>query len=60
MPSLAGIFYICEYLKITPGQFFDFKASNPAQISDIVEDLKHLNDEQLKLISMLIKELIRK
>ena len=25
MPSLAGIFYICDYLEITPSEFFDLE-----------------------------------
>lgn len=25
MPSLTGIFYICDYLGITPSEFFDMK-----------------------------------
>lgn len=59
MPSLAGIFYICEYLNITPAQFFEFGVPNPTRVSSIIEDLKCLNDEQLELISLLIKEIIR-
>ncbi len=27
MPSLSGIFYICEYLGITPKDFFDIDAA---------------------------------
>ena len=60
MPSLTGIFYICEYLSITPSQFFDFETPNPTRISSIIEDLNCLNDEQLELISLLIKEIIKK
>ena len=60
MPSLSGVFYICEYLGITPSQFFDLDAPNPTWISSIVEDLKCLNDAQLELIALLIKEVLKK
>ena len=27
MPSMSGFFYICEYLDITPQEFFDFETA---------------------------------
>ncbi len=59
-PSLSGIFYICEYLGITPGEFFDFETENPAKLHFINELLKELDDEQLDIIENLIKNLIKK
>ena len=41
-PSLAGIFYICEYLNITPSEFFDIESDNPEKINAIVKDLRNL------------------
>lgn len=57
MPSMAGFFYICEYLKITPQQFFDTSWENPAQINTILEDLEHLSDDQLLHFSQLLHDL---
>jgi len=57
-PSLSGILYICEYLKITPSQFFDTENPNPEKIESILCDLKKLNDKQLDIISALIKDII--
>ena len=36
-PSLSGVFYICEYLGITPSQFFDFDIKNPEKLNKINE-----------------------
>ena len=58
MPSLSGIFYICEYLGITPSDFFDMESQNPAKLNDIISNLKRLDDRQLDTISMLIKDII--
>ena len=58
-PSLSGILYICEYLRITPSQFFDMDNPNPEKIESILCDLKKLNDKQLDTISALIKDIIR-
>ena len=59
-PSLAAIFYICEYLGITPSEFFDFEVTNPARLSKINEYLKKLTDEQLEMVENLVKNLADK
>ena len=59
-PSLEGIFFICEYLGVTPSEFFDMDSSNPSKLDAIVKDLKKLNDKQLDTIAPLVKDLIKK
>lgn len=59
MPSLTGIFYICEYLDITPSEFFDLESENPAKLTGILADLKRLDDRQLDTIARLIKDIIK-
>ena len=59
-PSLEGIFYICEYLGVTPSEFFDMGSSNPSKLDAIIADMKKLNDKQLDTIAALVKDLIRK
>ncbi len=59
MPSLSGIFYICEYLGITPAEFFDVETKSPSKVSDIIADLKRLDDRQLDIISALIQDIIK-
>lgn len=59
-PSLDGFFYICEYLGVTPREFFDTENSDPSKLDSIVSDLKRLDDRQLEIISMLVKEIGKK
>lgn len=59
MPSLSGIFYICEYLGISPSDFFDMDNQNPTKLLEVINDLKRLNDKQLAAVSMIVKEIIR-
>ena len=59
-PSLEGIFYICEYLGVTPSEFFDMESLNPSKLDAIIADMKKLNDKQLDTIAALVKDLIRK
>lgn len=60
MPSLSGVFYICDYLGITPSEFFDVRNQNPMRVGIIVNDLKRLNDRQLEIIEALLKEIIKR
>lgn len=59
LPSLPGFFYICEYLGISEHEFFDVSISNPQKLDAIYKDLKHLDDQQLELISKLIKAILK-
>ena len=59
LPSMASFFNICEYLSITPQQFFDTAEKNPEQISAILDDLKYLSNEQLLHFSQLLHDIAR-
>ena len=59
-PSLLGLSYICEYLGITMGEFFDFDSANPIKLSRINDYLKKLNDEQLDIVENLVKNMADK
>ncbi len=60
LPSFGVFFKICEYLGVTPKEFFDFETPNPSKLDDIVTDMKKLNDEQLDTIAALVKGLSKK
>ena len=59
-PSLDGIFFICEYLGVTPSEFFDMGSANPSRLDAIIKDMKKLNDQQLETISLLVRDLIKR
>ncbi len=59
LPSMAIFFYICEYLNITPADFFDIDSKNPERLKGIIEDLKRLNDKQLDNIAEIVKGLVK-
>lgn len=60
LPSLPGVFYICEFLGVTPSEFFDLESKNPTKLDSIIKDLKCLDDKQLETIASLVKGLARK
>lgn len=59
LPSMTVFFYICEYLHITPADFFDIHSKNPEKLKDLIEDLKRLDDKQLGNIAGIVKSLAK-
>ena len=57
LPSMPVFYYVCEYLGITPRDFFDVDLKNPALLQDAVDALKTLNDEDITLVLANIKRL---
>ena len=55
-PSIKGLFYICEYLNITPKEFFDDGIVNPTMLNEIIKELKHLNSNTLELLQKFLHE----
>lgn len=56
-PSMQVFFYICEYLGVTPSEFFDDSISRPADYKEIIDDLNALDEDQLQNIKAIIKGL---
>lgn len=56
-PSMTVFFYICEYLNITPEEFFATENKNPNKVQELVETVKGLNDEQLDSLIVIAKGL---
>ena len=54
-PSMQAFIYICEYLDITPKEFWDMKNPAPQKIDEINDLLAKLNPEQLEILLNLIK-----
>ncbi len=60
LPSLQALFWICEYFKVTPGQFFEEGNQYPAYLEELIGDMKKLDAASLSLVAELVKKLIEK
>ena len=58
-PSMQSFFYICEYLGITPREFFEDENNDPVKTNDLLQAIKGLNSEQLDHLIALAKGLHR-
>ena len=56
-PSIQGLFYICEYLKIPLKDFFDEGNTNPALLNELIGELKPLNSKALEHVLGFVREL---
>ena len=57
LPSMNVFFYICEYLEVSPMEFFDIKNENPDQVERIVKYMNMLSRNQLEHIEALSHDL---
>lgn len=56
-PSLSGILCICEYLGITPKDFFDVEAKNPSKATELYTVAKGLSEDRLDNLIAIAKGL---
>ena len=57
LPSMQSFFYICEYLGVTPQEFFDEGDACPVRLRELMDEAKHLDDNALGHLLALIREL---
>ena len=56
-PSMQVFFYICEYLGITPQEFFDEGNAHPEALQAFITEAKKLDSESLEYILGIMKKL---
>lgn len=57
MPSMAGFFYICEYLGIEPQQFFNTQTISPTKTAEIFQQIGKLPAQKAEHILQIIKDI---
>ena len=56
-PSMQVFFYICEYLGVTPAEFFDDGCDHPVEYKEVLDEIKLLSHENLKNVMAIVKAL---
>ena len=57
LPSMQSFFYICEYLGVTPQEFFDEGNACPVRLRELLDEAKRLGDNALGHLLALMREL---
>ena len=60
LPSMSGFFFICDFLRISPQEFFDLDSEQPENLRNLICNLKKLDSRQLESISILVEGLAEK
>lgn len=58
MPSMDAFFMICDFLEITPKDFFDVDQKSPGTFFELIEKASRLTPRQLQLVNALFDEII--
>ena len=56
---LIGFFYICDYLNITPQEFFNADATAPQKSKELLREIERLTPEQTDHIMLVVRDLIK-
>ncbi len=57
LPAMQSFFYICEYLGVTPQEFFDEKNAYPETMQEFIGEAKRLDQSSLEYILGIMKNL---
>lgn len=60
LPSLGEFIYICEYLGVTPKEFFDTDIKEPALIHELNEKVKEMSEDDIKALITVADRLVEK
>lgn len=59
LPSMSIFFQICEYLNISPKEFFDDETTHPEELRLLIDNLKKLNEKQFRDIASIVEDLAK-
>ncbi len=57
LPSMTGFIYICEYLGITPQEFFNVGSPAPQKAKDLLQEFEKLTASQIEHIMLIVKDI---
>lgn len=57
LPSMTEFLAICEYLEVSPTEFFDESNPNPPLIREAVDKIKTLSESDLLMVLTIINRL---
>lgn len=60
LPPMKEFFSICDYLEVTPQQFFDESAQNPELIQKALEGMRQLDEDDMLMLLGIINRMLKK
>ncbi len=53
-PTMTNFFYICEFLHVSPQEFFDPASKTPEKLRNLTEKMKLLSENQLDALTVIV------
>lgn len=60
LPSMSEFLYICEYLEITPKDFFDTDIEEPALVQQLINKVKSMSGDDLEALLSIANRISKK
>lgn len=60
LPSMSEFLYICEYLGVSPKEFFDESISEPSLVNELYLLAQNMSSEDLNILISTAKRLVTK
>ena len=60
LPPTKEFFAICDYLDVTPQQFFDESAQNPELIQKALDGMRQLDEDDMLMLLGIIHRMLKK
>lgn len=60
LPSMTGFFYICEYLEVTPQEFFHTEVVSPQKTNELLCEIEKLTQKQTEHILAVVKDVLER
>lgn len=60
MPSMSGFLYICEYLDVLPGDFFNERRPEPHISQDLLTEIEKLSPRQVEHLLAIVRDIVEK
>ncbi|MBE6903445.1 MAG: helix-turn-helix transcriptional regulator [Ruminococcaceae bacterium] len=57
LPSVSEFLSICEYLGVTPKEFFDTEINEPILIHELNDTVKYFSEDDLKVLISVAKKM---
>lgn len=60
MPSMSGFLYICEYLDVLPGDFFNEHRPEPHISQELLTEIEKLSPRQAEHLLSIVRDIVEK
>ena len=55
LPSMSMFLFICDYLGVTPAEFFEPENRDPAAMRELLTEARRLSPEELRLMTAVMR-----